>query len=59
MDTMPSKLSFKSKKIIDEEHYLFTGAEKCIILTWLVQLCKLCSPNPFKGITTDTLGSLS
>lgn len=27
-------------------------------LTWLLQLCRLCSPNPFKGITTVTLGRL-
>ena len=31
-------------------------ASTCFSHTWLLQLCRLCSPNPFKGITTVTLG---
>lgn len=27
-----------------------------ITLTWLLQFLKLCSPKPFRGITTDTIG---
>lgn len=27
------------------------------LLTWLLQFCKLCSPNPFNGMTTETLGN--
>lgn len=30
-----------------------------IILTWLLQFLKLCSPKPFRGMTTDTIGKFS